>query len=525
MWRIASLSILIGLMSSALVRADGSGDVVWPDAASGMSWCLTDGSNGNDTATDVAVKALFNRVLVGCVSLTAIAERVAAGGSGGGSGGSGCDVAPSVAQLAAVQSTALSLPRGGNSTRYSRCITACSASTAGTDNAGGAMVVGLWRNACYCFVSSFSTSPPSTVSMTDCCGVPSATIPDVAASGHNAVGNAMVLVSVSNRCAANSGCRENGCAGRAFEYANHSDGNTSTTVETLEGYCCTAGGVDDTEVLSSDFVRVLASVATGIAIFVLVAGLIWRCQGCCSSGRTGTGDEGNMELGNIIETTADSPRGVRIRDDDEASSLTAVLMFGVRRETVGCGDEERDVFNVDDTAAMVSKAAQDQGDDCAVCLSAFVPGTSVSVLPCGHRLHSPCLVDFIRYHIRRYQELNCPLCRASILAQPREAAASARVAIEREEDEQRSQAAAPTGSARHSRPADDDDDGAAVATPARTTRRASDGDTPTARRANPFDSSTPARPMPPPTPTAGAAKPLLVLPRYPSPPDGDGDGL
>uniref|UniRef100_A0A1D1Z208 RING-type E3 ubiquitin transferase n=1 Tax=Anthurium amnicola TaxID=1678845 RepID=A0A1D1Z208_9ARAE len=54
-----------------------------------------------------------------------------------------------------------------------------------------------------------------------------------------------------------------------------------------------------------------------------------------------------------------------------------------------------------------------EGTDCAVCLGEFGDGELLRLLPkCSHAFHIPCIDTWLRSH------LNCPLCRAPILAPP-----------------------------------------------------------------------------------------------------------
>jgi hypothetical protein len=118
-------------------------------------------------------------------------------------------------------------------------------------------------------------------------------------------------------------------------------------------------------------------------------------------------------LGTVVRTTGGENgtelRPVTVRDEGETASLAAVLMIGVRRErvpgaalTTPCDEPPTESLG--------------DSDDCCVCLGPYLGGSIVSVLPCGHRLHSTCLLEFVQYHVRRYQDLLCPICRANILA-------------------------------------------------------------------------------------------------------------
>ena len=51
------------------------------------------------------------------------------------------------------------------------------------------------------------------------------------------------------------------------------------------------------------------------------------------------------------------------------------------------------------------------GDTCAICLSKKSFSKSVAVLPCGHRFHEECILEWLD------EQPNCPICRAHV-AQP-----------------------------------------------------------------------------------------------------------
>ncbi|XP_010916700.1 RING-H2 finger protein ATL52 [Elaeis guineensis] len=64
-------------------------------------------------------------------------------------------------------------------------------------------------------------------------------------------------------------------------------------------------------------------------------------------------------------------------------------------------------------------------DGCPVCLADFRDGELLRLLPkCGHAFHLPCIDTWLRSH------LNCPICRAPIVAPPAAAAAAATDPVE-----------------------------------------------------------------------------------------------
>mgnify|MGYP001046784046 CR=1 FL=1 len=70
------------------------------------------------------------------------------------------------------------------------------------------------------------------------------------------------------------------------------------------------------------------------------------------------------------------------------------------------------------TAAAPAIAAEDDGNtpSCAICIGDFAPGDELRRLPCQHDFHTDCVDKWLAVNA------TCPLCRASIRAQPAQGA-------------------------------------------------------------------------------------------------------
>ncbi|RWR84100.1 zinc finger protein [Cinnamomum micranthum f. kanehirae] len=95
-------------------------------------------------------------------------------------------------------------------------------------------------------------------------------------------------------------------------------------------------------------------------------------------------------------------------DDDDDSENQAPIHHVWYITTVGL---EESVIN----SITVCKYKRDEGliegNDCSVCLSEFLDGEDVRLLPkCSHAFHLPCIDTWLRSHV------NCPMCRAGVVS-------------------------------------------------------------------------------------------------------------
>jgi hypothetical protein len=122
-----------------------------------------------------------------------------------------------------------------------------------------------------------------------------------------------------------------------------------------------------------------------VAIIVIVLAVLEGFVYGCVRSRYAAGRHGN---GNDDDVAAP------VRDPTEVRELTSRLMADI-------SDTNSDIVAV-------------EGDECSICLDGLVTKPSKS-LPCGHRLHTSCLEDYLAHELREGDAVSCPLCRGALV--------------------------------------------------------------------------------------------------------------
>ena len=108
----------------------------------------------------------------------------------------------------------------------------------------------------------------------------------------------------------------------------------------------------------------------------------------------------------------------RLRSEDEALSLSSAFLFGLRRVAASSARRGGDGGEEYGARPLPPWQPQHAGDDCAFCLDPLSALPTVAELPCGHLFHVECLREYLKYQIRRFCDMACPICQRNILSSP-----------------------------------------------------------------------------------------------------------
>lgn len=270
---------------------------------------------------------------------------------------------------------------------FDACGVAC-ATAVGDDDFYAVLSVDInpLRRQCHCVPVNETVAAKDTTATT-CC--------DVVASNFSAS-----ATFVQRRCASMAAPCGAGCVPLSF------DGATCCRAVSRNG--------DDAAAVAA---KAMLYVALGLLAVVLLELIVYQLWRSCrrrqqrqAEEERDTYDDDDGLTGAPVEMPA--VRGGRLRDSDEAASLSSALMLGVRNDAT-CAVAVRQASGTEESAPDAPEHAY-----CSICLAQFAPGGMTSVLPCTHRFHHDCLRGYMTHKLRRYEEILCPVCRQNLLQEP-----------------------------------------------------------------------------------------------------------